>query len=200
MHVIKTYWGREGIEPRTYLGTRTRWVVSFRPRPLYPLGNSPGTNWIGGWVGPRAGLDEVVNTKIPRPCRESNPRTPIVHPVVSRYIDCLLCNGYRGLLPGGKTAGERSWPLTSIQRGSWECVELHLHSPIIFHGVVLIWAQAHLYLTHDVSGDGSSHIFRRLDAYRQTDRQTFRNCLVFSILLAPVGIKPGRVSMLNIVH
>ena len=31
------------------------WVVNVRPRPLYPRGK-PGTNCIGGWVGPRPGL------------------------------------------------------------------------------------------------------------------------------------------------
>jgi hypothetical protein len=34
-------------------------MVSFTPRPLYPHGNTPGTHWIGGWVGPRAVLDAV---------------------------------------------------------------------------------------------------------------------------------------------
>ena len=33
-----------------------RWVVNSRTRPLYPL-ERPGTYCIGGWVGPRAGLD-----------------------------------------------------------------------------------------------------------------------------------------------
>jgi len=27
----------------------------------------PGTHWIGGWVGSRAGLDVVVKRKIPSP-------------------------------------------------------------------------------------------------------------------------------------
>jgi hypothetical protein len=27
--------------------------------PLYPWGNSPGTQWMGWWVGPRTGLDDV---------------------------------------------------------------------------------------------------------------------------------------------
>jgi len=31
-------------------------VVSFTPRGE----KAPGTHWIGGWVGPRAGLDVVV--------------------------------------------------------------------------------------------------------------------------------------------
>jgi hypothetical protein len=34
---------------------------------------APSTHWIGGWGGPRAGLDAVVRRKIPSPYRESNP-------------------------------------------------------------------------------------------------------------------------------
>jgi hypothetical protein len=48
---------------------------------LIPIG------WIRGWVGPRAVLDAVVKRKIPSPCRESNPRIPIVQPVAQRYTD-----------------------------------------------------------------------------------------------------------------
>jgi len=32
------------------------WVVNATPRPLYPR-ERHGTQWIGGWVGPRAGQD-----------------------------------------------------------------------------------------------------------------------------------------------
>jgi hypothetical protein len=49
-------------------------VVSFTPRTLYPQGKNPGTHWIRGWVGPRAGPDTVVKRKIPSPCRDSDPR------------------------------------------------------------------------------------------------------------------------------
>jgi hypothetical protein len=38
-------------------------VVSFTPRPLYPWERAPGTHWIGGWVDPRAGLDDVEKRK-----------------------------------------------------------------------------------------------------------------------------------------
>jgi hypothetical protein len=48
---------------------------------------APGNHWVGGWVGPRAVLGTVVKRKIPSPCRESNPRTPIVQPVAQRYTD-----------------------------------------------------------------------------------------------------------------
>jgi hypothetical protein len=37
-------------------------------------------------VKPRAGLDAVVKRKIPSPRRESNPRTPIVHPVALHHF------------------------------------------------------------------------------------------------------------------
>jgi hypothetical protein len=40
-----------------------------------PTALPPGTHWIGGWVGPRVGLDAVEKRKILR-CRESNPGYP----------------------------------------------------------------------------------------------------------------------------
>jgi hypothetical protein len=57
------------------------------PAALSPREGVPGTHWIGGWVGPRAVLDAVVKRKIPSPCRESNPRTPIVQPIAQSYTD-----------------------------------------------------------------------------------------------------------------
>jgi hypothetical protein len=62
------------------------WSAS-RPFPFTPRERAPGTHWIGGWVGPRAGLDAVMKGKIPSPRRESNPRTPIVQPAAQRYTD-----------------------------------------------------------------------------------------------------------------
>jgi len=43
---------------------------------LPPREGTPGTNWIGGWVGPRAVTDAVVKV---------GNRTPFVHPVAQRY-------------------------------------------------------------------------------------------------------------------
>jgi hypothetical protein len=57
------------------------------PAALPPRETAPGTRWIGGLVGPRAGLDVVMERKIPSPRRESNPRTLIVQPVAQRYTD-----------------------------------------------------------------------------------------------------------------
>jgi hypothetical protein len=56
------------------------WSAS-RPGRFTSSERAPGTHWIGGWVGPRAVLDAMVKRKVPSPCRESNPRTPIFQPV-----------------------------------------------------------------------------------------------------------------------
>lgn len=45
----------------------------------------PGTNHIGGWVGPRAGIDECEKI-LPQP--GVDPR--IAQPVTSRYTDCAV--------------------------------------------------------------------------------------------------------------
>jgi hypothetical protein len=59
---MKAY-GNGCIDPHLLdLGTSWRWVVSFTPLPLYP-GVPPGTHLIGGWVDPRASLDNVKKRK-----------------------------------------------------------------------------------------------------------------------------------------
>jgi hypothetical protein len=72
------------------LGTSWRWVVSFLPRPLYPQGNIPGTNRIGGWV------DHMVWTTWRRgnswPYRDSNFDPSVVQPVASLYTDWAILN------------------------------------------------------------------------------------------------------------
>jgi hypothetical protein len=39
------------------------WVVNATPLPLYPR-EWPGTHCIGGWVGPRAGLDGCGKSRL----------------------------------------------------------------------------------------------------------------------------------------
>jgi hypothetical protein len=57
------------------------------PATLPPEKEPPDTQWIGGWVGPRAVLDAVFKRKIPSPRRESNPSSRIVQAVAQRYTD-----------------------------------------------------------------------------------------------------------------
>jgi len=45
-----------------------------------PPRRAPGTQWIGGWVGPRDVLGAVVKRNIPSSRRESNTRNLIVQP------------------------------------------------------------------------------------------------------------------------
>ena len=61
------------------------WVVNATPRPLYPR-ERPGTHCIGGWMGPRAGLDGCGKSRPPH--RDSIPRT--LHLVASRNTDWVI--------------------------------------------------------------------------------------------------------------
>jgi hypothetical protein len=54
------------------------------PAALFPRRKDPGTHWIGGWVGPRAGLDAEARGKNICLCRD---RTPVVQSVVRHYTD-----------------------------------------------------------------------------------------------------------------
>jgi hypothetical protein len=51
------------------LGSSWRWVVSFTCLPLCPRGKNPGTHCLGGWLGLRAGLDNMVKWKFLTPPR-----------------------------------------------------------------------------------------------------------------------------------
>jgi hypothetical protein len=70
------------------------WSASS-PGLFTPRERAPGTYWIRVWVGPRAVLDAVVKRNIPSPRRESNPRTPIVHPVVVAAVKYYGIKGYK---------------------------------------------------------------------------------------------------------
>jgi hypothetical protein len=57
------------------------------PAALLP-GKEPPVHWIGGWVSPRVGLDDVK--KKPLPNRDSNSDPSVVQPVASCYTDCAI--------------------------------------------------------------------------------------------------------------
>jgi hypothetical protein len=50
-------------------------------------GKKHGTHWIVGRVGPTAGLGDVEKRKL-LTLLDSNPDSPVVQPVTSRYTDC----------------------------------------------------------------------------------------------------------------
>jgi hypothetical protein len=59
-----------------------------QPGSFTPGERAPGTHWIGGWVGPRAGLDDVEKIFDRTGTRNSDPS--VVQPVASRYIDYVI--------------------------------------------------------------------------------------------------------------
>jgi hypothetical protein len=82
---MKAYCGVE-VLPHAFFDFSTSLEVSGQrhaPAALPPGKETPGTHWIGGWVGHRAVLDAMVKRKIPSSRRESNPKTPIFQPVYS---------------------------------------------------------------------------------------------------------------------
>jgi hypothetical protein len=87
LHAMEAHGGREvQLLLILNLGTRWGWVVSVTPWPRFTPGErTPSTHWIGGWVGPRAGLDAGARRKILCPCQGSNLDRPIVQPVVRHY-------------------------------------------------------------------------------------------------------------------
>jgi hypothetical protein len=104
----------------TCLLDRGEWSAS-RPGRFTPKEGSPGTHWIGGWVGPRAALDAVVKRKIPSPRQESNPTTPIVQPVAQRYTNWAITALY---LPHYtvKTCGQCQLPSMVLHRSNTRIV------------------------------------------------------------------------------
>jgi hypothetical protein len=72
------------------LGTNWRWVVSFTPLPLYPRERAPDTHFIGGWVDPRAGLDDTEKWKFFTLPGLEIPPPLVVQPVGSRYTDWAI--------------------------------------------------------------------------------------------------------------
>jgi hypothetical protein len=85
---MKTYW-RVVLYVHIFLTSALaggKWLVS-RPGRFTPAQRAPGTHWIGGWVCPRAGLDDMTKKKI-LPHQDSNSKRSVVQPVVSRYSHC----------------------------------------------------------------------------------------------------------------
>jgi hypothetical protein len=63
-HNIKVHGGKRGIAPFILnLDSRRRWVADFTYRPLYPWGKNSTTAWTRGWVGPKAGLEDLGGKK-----------------------------------------------------------------------------------------------------------------------------------------
>jgi hypothetical protein len=65
------------------------WSAS-RPGRFNPGETAPGTHWIGGWVGPRTGLDDVERRQILSLPEHELATLRQSSPVASRYTDCAI--------------------------------------------------------------------------------------------------------------
>jgi hypothetical protein len=93
--------GSGGISPPflTSVLDGGEWWAS-RPCRSKPGERAPDTHWIGGWVGPRVGLDAVGKRKILH-CWEANPGRPARSPSLYRlsypeYVCVCVCVCVRG--------------------------------------------------------------------------------------------------------
>jgi hypothetical protein len=98
-----------------------------RPGRFIPRKSALGTHWIGGWVGPRAGLDAVVKRKNSQPL--SGLEHLIIQPVAQRYtaeLSRLLWKRIRYLIKhyttewyGGVEAQLHVFLTSAIDGGEW---------------------------------------------------------------------------------
>jgi hypothetical protein len=80
------------------------------PAALTPRQRALCTHWIGGWVGPRGGLDDVEKSVCS--CQESNPDSSDVQPVALHYTGLLFSTHDRNQNPhtGGLTEHTGTFP------------------------------------------------------------------------------------------
>jgi len=69
-------WKYSSTHSLTSVQDGSEWSASL-PGRFTPRERDPDTHWIGGWMGPEAGLDAAVKRKFPRPCRDSNLRSEL---------------------------------------------------------------------------------------------------------------------------
>jgi hypothetical protein len=123
LHAVKTYTGSGGKSP-LILNRRTtlKWVVT--PWPVYPQSTAHRTHWIGGWVGPKAGLDARWRSNV-LPLSGPEPRTPATfqHLTNSELGTCRSVS-YRKLTK--KTHHKFCWVLCSAH-SSCACFCLFCH-------------------------------------------------------------------------
>jgi hypothetical protein len=80
---MKAYWGVE-VYLHAFLSSALDGGEWSAPLPVRftPSERAPGNHWIGGWVGPRAGLDAVVRKKFPVPAGTRTPDHPARSPAL----------------------------------------------------------------------------------------------------------------------
>jgi hypothetical protein len=101
-----------------WVGSSSKWVVSFTPLQLYSPGErAPRIHWLGGWVGPTAGLEDMEKwTFFTLPGLELR---PLGRPARSQSLYRLSYRGCHGIMSSSvncflrhiSLAGEMGWTL-----------------------------------------------------------------------------------------
>jgi hypothetical protein len=128
-----------------------------RPCRFTPGERTPGTHWIGGWVGPRVGLDDVAERKfvilpelelrpLGRPAR-SQPPYRLRYPGFSQAVDCIKENyGQAKILTAvssqfrGSESLRNGW-LPSLSRNLPPIVELEGPLPWLQDGAISFYPE-----------------------------------------------------------
>jgi hypothetical protein len=90
-HVIEEFVGERMHSSYSFLTLALDGVIRVTSRPRCTPGErTQDAHWIGGWVGPRAGLDTEATGKILCLFRESNPDSPNVQISISKHLECYM--------------------------------------------------------------------------------------------------------------
>jgi hypothetical protein len=111
------------IDPRILVvGASRRWVVIFTLLQLYSWWKASATHFIGSWVGPRTGLDNVKNRKIfPLPGLEIRPLGHSVNLCINFLIlECKAENWFWDFMYGSLIS-LRVWSEGQNVIGQMEC-------------------------------------------------------------------------------
>lgn len=92
--VIALHGGRNKVVPVHARKARCRLTVNITHRSLYPWGKEPGTYWTGVWMDIAAGMDVLVERNISRPCRDSNPISPVVVTILTEIFQLCFETAY----------------------------------------------------------------------------------------------------------
>jgi hypothetical protein len=86
-------WESGGIAPPFLISALDgrEWSPSS-PGRFNPGEGPPRIHWIGGWMGPGAGLDDVDKRKIFAPAENRN---PAIHPVARRYTNWVISSAHK---------------------------------------------------------------------------------------------------------
>jgi hypothetical protein len=106
------------------------WSAS-RPGRFTSRERIPGIHWVGGWVGPRAGMDAVVNRKIPGPYRDTHTHSPVwdsensSHIKGQVFLDASLARHMLPVVQHFKFWYSCFWTSTEINASSIKSGELY---------------------------------------------------------------------------